>query len=152
MDDLEVLSLSEKSEPGTLRVLSFDLEAAGRRGIFPDPMVDPVIQISIHFEPKREPVLLSFKECNPIDGACVFSFEKEEELLLAFRDIILAFDPDILTGYNICNFDMEYLQKRAEALDIGKDFSFMTRLKKVGMTVKELFFQSAQVYLPLLIL
>jgi len=144
---LQVLSLEERSDLGPLRILSFDLEAAGRRGVFPDPMVDPVIQISIHFEPKRDPILLSFKECSPIEGAHVFCFEKEDELLLAFRDIVVHFDADILTGYNICNFDMEYLQKRAVALEIGTEFALMTRMRKVKMTVQELFFQSAQVLL-----
>ena len=153
-ESMEVLQ--ERDDLGCLRMLSFDLEAAGRRGVFPDPSVDPVIQISLHFSSEQEPILLSFKECEPIPGALVLSFEKEESLLLAFRDIVLHFDPDILTGYNICNFDMEYLQKRAEALAIGAEFALMTRLKPSSkrrgdrrgpehMQVKELFFQSAQV-------
>lgn len=29
-----------------LRILSFDIECAGRKGIFPEPNVDPVIQIA----------------------------------------------------------------------------------------------------------
>ena len=29
-----------------LRILSFDIECAGRKGIFPEPKVDPVIQIA----------------------------------------------------------------------------------------------------------
>lgn len=29
-----------------LRILSFDIECAGRRGVFPEPNVDPVIQIA----------------------------------------------------------------------------------------------------------
>ena len=136
MDSLQLFSCEERSELGPLRVLSFDLEAAGRRGVFPDPGVDPVIQISIHMfcghitgeEPfKPRPILLSFKDCDPILDADVLSFPKEESVLLAFRDIVLAFDPDILTGYNICNFDMEYLQKRAHALGIGEEFPLMTR-------------------------
>ena len=154
VDDLRVDT--SRDDLGQLLVLSFDLEAAGRRGVFPDPAVDPVIQIAIHFLPKREPLLLSLKECNPIPGAIVLSFEKEQSLLLAFRDVVLRFDPDILTGYNICNFDFEYLQKRAEALEIGSKFALMTRVrppKKAHdqrrgpehMQVKECFFQSAQV-------
>lgn len=133
-DGLRLLSSEERSDLGALRLLSFDLEAAGRRGVFPDPGIDPVIQISIHMsvlggeQPKPKPILLSFKECEPIEGAMVMSFGTEEELLLAFRDIVVSFDPDILTGYNICNFDMEYLQKRAQALGIDESFSTMTRI------------------------
>jgi len=29
-----------------LRILSFDIECAGRKGIFPEPDIDPVIQIA----------------------------------------------------------------------------------------------------------
>ena len=29
-----------------LRILSFDIECAGRKGVFPDPKIDPVIQIA----------------------------------------------------------------------------------------------------------
>jgi DNA polymerase delta subunit 1 len=29
-----------------LRILSFDIECAGRKGVFPEPKIDPVIQIA----------------------------------------------------------------------------------------------------------
>jgi DNA polymerase elongation subunit (family B) len=32
-----------------LRIVSFHIEAAGRRGVFPQPEIDPVIQIALHF-------------------------------------------------------------------------------------------------------
>jgi DNA polymerase delta subunit 1 len=34
-------------------------------------------------------------------------------MLIAFRDFIVAVDPDIMTGYNIMNFDIPYIHKRA---------------------------------------
>jgi DNA polymerase delta subunit 1 len=58
---------------------------------------------------------------------------------------MVSFDPDIITGYNICNFDTDYLQKRAEALQIGNGFSLLTRMKEQKMTIREVVFQSAQV-------
>lgn len=36
----------EWSDIAPLRVLSFDIECAGRKGVFPEPEVDPVIQIA----------------------------------------------------------------------------------------------------------
>jgi DNA polymerase delta subunit 1 len=36
----------EWSKMAPLRILSFDIECAGRKGIFPDAKVDPVIQIA----------------------------------------------------------------------------------------------------------
>jgi DNA polymerase delta subunit 1 len=52
-------------------------------------------------------------------GSQVHSFEKEEQLLLAWRDFVLKVDPDILTGYNIVNFDLPYIIERAEFLKIS---------------------------------
>ena len=137
---------------GAVRVLSFDLEAAGRRGVFPQPSEDPVIQVACHLavgeglesEPFA-PILLSWKTCNAIEGATVLSFETEEAMLLAFAKVVEAFDPDVLTGYNIVNFDLEYLHKRAEHLGIGDEFNLlMSRLQTMPLTVREAFFQSAQ--------
>lgn len=36
----------EWSKTAPLRVLSFDIECAGRKGIFPEANIDPVIQIA----------------------------------------------------------------------------------------------------------
>ena len=66
-------------------------------------------------------------------------------MLMAFRDIMVHFDPDIITGYNICNFDCDYLKKRAEALEIGQKFCYLTRMKDIRMDVREVTFESAQV-------
>ncbi|KAF5917171.1 hypothetical protein HPG69_014104 [Diceros bicornis minor] len=69
-----------------LRVLSFDIECAGRKGIFPEPERDPVIQIcSLGLRwGEPEPFLrlaLTLRPCAPILGAKVQSYEREEELL-----------------------------------------------------------------------
>lgn len=50
-------------------------------------------------------------------------------VLQRWRDLVLETDPDIIIGYNICNFDLPYLLRRAEALSIA-DFPFWGRLKK----------------------
>jgi DNA polymerase elongation subunit (family B) len=38
----------------------------------------------------------------------------EEELLLRWRAFVTACDPDLITGYNIANFDFPYLLNRAK--------------------------------------
>lgn len=107
-----------------LRILSFDIECMGRRGVFPDPKVDPVIQIAnfvtVQGEKKafiRNVFVLG--SCLPIVGAEVFSFNSEKELLMAWSKFVRQADPDILTGYNIQNFDIKYLMDRAEALKLS---------------------------------
>lgn len=146
LEDLRVIDDDDSLAP--LRVLSFDIEAAGRRGVFPQPEIDPVIQIALQFyivgsaAPPR-PILLSLMECDPIEGADVVSFESEGKLLEAFRDLVVAFDTDVFSGYNVCGFDFGYLQNRAEALQVD-DFNSITRLHKGRMVIRETEFFSAQ--------
>lgn len=40
----------------------------------------------------------------------------EEDLLAKWRAFIQEADPDIITGYNIANFDLPYLLRRADTL------------------------------------
>ena len=150
---IQKLSFDEYSDMGKLRVISFDIEAAGRRGVFPDASLDPVIQIALNFrvwgdeDNTPEPILLSLRSCEHIEGAKVLCFEDELELLNAFTELVVAFDADVLTGYNICNFDFPYLLKRANTLEGGEessDFGLMTRLLNEQMYVRETIFQSAQ--------
>ena len=56
--------------------------------------------------------------CAAIPGAEVMYFDSEIWMLEAWRDFVLEMDPDIITGYNICNFDLPYLIERADALRI----------------------------------
>ena len=51
--------------------------------------------------------------CSSIPGVEVYAFEDEAELLAAWARYMVACDPDIITGYNIQNFDIDYLMKRA---------------------------------------
>jgi DNA polymerase delta subunit 1 len=48
----------------------------------------------------------------------VYSFAKEEDLLVAWREFVRLVDPDILTGFNIINFDIPYILLRGETLQI----------------------------------
>ena len=45
-------------------------------------------------------------------------------------------DPEIITGYNIQNFDLPYLVKRAEFLGIAGEFCLLGRLIKKQSKVK----------------
>lgn len=133
---------------GPIRVLSFDIECAGRRGIFPEPEIDPVIQIAsmVKREGQKEPfikTIFTLKGCAPIVGSQVMSFDSEQELLLGWADFVRIIDPDIVTGYNIENFDLPYLTNRAAALKV-KDFPYLGRIKNVISKVKETKFQSKQ--------
>jgi len=219
-----------------LRRLSFDIECAGRKGIFPEPDHDPVIQIanyvSLHGAPSAEggkagaagggggtaastatsaagpsgapaasavaggaaatggaaangkapadasggtppgaspvatalaeavddaaavegagkldeepgalhKVVFALKSCAPIVGATVLSFDSEAVMLVAWSRFVRAVDPDLLTGYNIVNFDLPYLLNRAEKLRaaafpfLGRMVGGRTKMRSVQMS------------------
>jgi DNA polymerase delta subunit 1 len=59
-----------------LRILSFDIECQGRKGFFPDPKQDPVIQIANYVSVQGQPepvnkVVFVLNTCSPIVGCVV---------------------------------------------------------------------------------
>ncbi|XP_076816979.1 DNA polymerase delta catalytic subunit-like isoform X1 [Clavelina lepadiformis] len=132
-----------------LRILSFDIECAGRKGVFPVPDVDPVIQIASMVKCQGstgEPfikVIFTLNSCSSIVGSHVYSFKKEENMLQAFSDFLRAVDPDIITGYNIQNFDLPFLINRAAHLKVAK-FPYLGRIKDSVTRIKDTKFQSKQ--------
>ncbi|OZJ06486.1 DNA polymerase delta catalytic subunit [Bifiguratus adelaidae] len=128
------------------RILSFDIECAGRRGIFPEPEVDPVIQIAnvvtIHGESKPSiRNVFTLNSCAPIVGTHILSFNDEAELLQSWRDFLIEVDPDIIIGYNTANFDLPYLLDRAAALKVTK-FPFFGRIRGQKTEAKDTKFSS----------
>mmetsp|Transcript_30619 Transcript_30619/g.91788 ORF Transcript_30619/g.91788 Transcript_30619/m.91788 type:complete len:1095 (+) Transcript_30619:226-3510(+) len=104
-----------------LRVLATDIECQGRKGHFPEPEMDPVIQIScvIQAQGADQPlcqVIFTLGGCTAINGATVVPSKTEAELLNKWATFVRRADPDIITGYNTQNFDMPYLLRRAGTL------------------------------------
>ncbi|KAG5494363.1 hypothetical protein GH5_02378 [Leishmania sp. Ghana 2012 LV757] len=132
------------------RILSIDIECQGRKGLFPEPEHDPVIQIANHcveYGHESEPLtktIFTLKSCAPIAGAQVFSYETEAEMLLAWATFMKALDPDILTGYNICNFDFPYLLNRATTLKASDAFHYWGRQIHERTVARDKKFQSKQ--------
>lgn len=69
---------------------------------------------------------------------CVYCFAWQR-----WAEFIREVDPDILTGYNIQNFDLYYLLNRAKHLKVN-DFSFLGRIKNSMSVVKTQTLQSKQ--------
>lgn len=115
-----------------LVLLSFDIECNGY-GKFPDA-TNPrhaVIQIGVVIRqfsagmPTLGRLLLSYGQCTPQtmampnnDAAPIFSYDSEAELLAAWRDLLQVVKPDIVTGYNVLKFDINYLITRVATLDL----------------------------------
>lgn len=70
-------------------------------------------------------------------------FEHERQMLEAFGELVRLVDPDVITGYNILNFDSPYLINRAEHLK-ANDFCFLGRIRNSRTKVKDARFSSKQ--------
>ncbi|KAJ3332402.1 DNA-directed DNA polymerase delta [Blyttiomyces sp. JEL0837] len=134
------------SRVAPLRILSFDLECAGRRGVFPDAKEDPVIQIAnmVTIQGESKPFIrniFTLKTCANIAGTQTKCYETEREMLAAWRNFVEQVDPDVVIGYNILNFDLPYLIDRAEALKLA-EFPFLGRIKGIVTKAKDARFSS----------
>uniref|UniRef100_A0A1B0GNL4 DNA polymerase n=1 Tax=Phlebotomus papatasi TaxID=29031 RepID=A0A1B0GNL4_PHLPP len=138
----------EWSKVAPMRILSFDIECAGRKGIFPEPNHDPVIQIAnmVIRQGETEPFIrnvFTLDTCAPIVGTQVLTFKRESDLLTAWSNFVRDVDPDILTGYNINNFDIPYLLNRAKHLKVNS-FEFLGRIKNRPSVIRDAVLQSRQ--------
>uniref|UniRef100_A0A8C7JG38 DNA polymerase n=1 Tax=Oncorhynchus kisutch TaxID=8019 RepID=A0A8C7JG38_ONCKI len=131
-----------------LRVLSFDIECAGRKGIFPEAEKDPVIQIAsmVQRQGEKEPFIrtvFTLQSCSSIVGSQVLCFTKESQLLQSWAEFVRTVDADIITGYNIQNFDLPYLLNRAATLKV-KLFPYLGRVQGIKSVLRDSSFQSKQ--------
>ncbi|RHZ51263.1 hypothetical protein Glove_481g91 [Diversispora epigaea] len=136
----------EWSKIAPLRILSFDIECAGRKGIFPEAKIDPVIQIAnmVTIQGEDKPFIrnvFTLNSCAPIVATDVIECYDQAEMLQAWSDFVIEVDPDILIGYNIINFDLPYLLDRAHHLGV-KGFPYFSRIKSTKIDIKETRFAS----------
>ena len=132
-NDWSTLKPVERDDIAPFIVASFDIECNSSTGKFPDPNVpdDACFQIAVSLckfgsDEPYEKVCLCYKKT---DGPDVISFDTEKEMLLAFKKYMNEKDIDILTGWNIFGFDLEYIYKRANMVGCGLDFYQLGKLK-----------------------
>jgi len=81
-----------------LKVLSLDIET--------EPNGEKLYSISLYGKDYKKAFLLNKKSEN---AEC---FDDEKILLESFRKEVIKFDPDIITGWNLIDFDLKYLEER----------------------------------------
>ena len=113
-------------------VASVDIECNSSTGKFPDANIpgDACFQIAVSLctfgnDEPYEKVCLCYKKT---EGSDVISFDTEREMLLAFKDYLHDKDIDIITGWNIFGFDLDYIYKRAAMTGCGMGFYQMGKL------------------------
>ncbi|MFA0821787.1 MAG: DNA-directed DNA polymerase [Methanomethylovorans sp.] len=101
-----------------LKFLSFDIECLPLGGSMPSPDESPVIMISLTFAPSykgHNTIVLVAKHVSGA-GQDVESLKDEESMFKRFFEILREYDPDILVGYNINDFDIPYITDRVKFL------------------------------------
>lgn len=128
---------AKRDDNAPLKTLAFDIECVPTvSGSVPEASRDPVIMISLVFsEPYqgKKSVVLSIK---PSQSPNAKAFDTEKAMLEEFIRTIKDFDCDMLTGYNINNFDLPYILERMKKCKVRPAFGRCNEkqviAKKVG--------------------
>ena len=131
-----------KDTVAPLKVMSFDIECYSSTGNFPDPKIpgDCVFQIGMttkNFGQGDESLIRRCLCLKQTDGPDCESFKTEKNLLEAFGKYLAEVDPDIITGWNIFGFDLEFLFVRASRLGVETLWGRRTDLPS-ELTIKHL--------------
>jgi len=127
-------------------IASFDIETNSSTGKFPDADIDGDACFQIAVTLKRQggdvynKTCLCYKETSPLEGSDVIWYPSERELLEAFREFIVKHDVDVITGWNIFGFDLEYIFKRALIARVSPIFFELSKLmdRQCEMVYKKL--------------
>jgi len=127
----------ENPETAPFVVASVDIECNSSTGKFPDADIDgdACFQIAISLckfgsDEPYDKTCLCYKKTDPdLEGSTILSYDTEREMLMAFREYLHANDVDIITGWNIFGFDLEYLMKRAIITRCDLKFFQLSKLR-----------------------
>ena len=112
----DMLKPIDRDDIAPLKVMSFDIECYSKDGNFPSPQKaeDVIFQIGmttrVFGSEETTRRCLCLKQT---DAADCESFKTEKALLQRFEQYITEIDPDIVTGWNIFGFDLEFLLVRS---------------------------------------
>ena len=138
----------ENPETAPFVVASVDIECNSSTGKFPDADIegDACFQIAISLckfgsDEPYDKTCLCYKKTDPnLEGSTIVSYDTEREMLEAFRDYLHEKEVDIITGWNIFGFDLEYLMKRAIITKCNLKFFQLSKLRghNCELTTKKL--------------
>lgn len=125
-----------KSEVVNYKIASFDIETY-TPSLTDMPNFnnseDKIIQIGVTINNVNsiectDRVIFTLGKCDKPCNGKVYECDTEEELITNWARYIESQDPDILTGYNILNFDYEYIAARAFKTGVLDELSRLSRL------------------------
>lgn len=128
----------DRTENVDMKILVFDLECVSQKSDVPDPKRDPVIIISLVFSCPYKGKKSMVLSTRPGNG--VVYLEDEKSMLEEFIKIVNDYDCDILSAYNINNFDLPYILERMRQNGIrplfGRCGQKVVFSKKIGIRNK----------------
>lgn len=103
-------ALSDVDECAPFRIASLDIECYSKSGKFPDSMCpdDVCFQIAVTTKCVGSTEEYLDKKCFGVKT----EYATEREMLDAFVKYLRKLDPDVITGWNIFGFDLEYVYNR----------------------------------------
>lgn len=131
-----------------VRLLSFDIECAGRKGFFPVPEKDPVIQIStivqeLGSQDYIDKKIFTWRPSGVIHKTGIVVAKDEADMFVQWAKYNIDSDPDMYTGYNIDNFDWHYLMERAKILKVDALQHLGRKKNSISKTVSSTFTSAA---------
>ena len=125
--------ITPKQAEINLKVISLDIETDKHKG--------DLFCIGLYSENYEKSFIISDKEVkNSI--AC----KTELELLTKFKSELLKFDPDIITGWHVIDFDLNYLKKKFEENNIPFDLGRTNESARIK--IESNFFRSSTINIP----
>lgn len=131
---MQALQPKDSPDLAPMLVAFMDIECVSDDLSFPDAekINDEVVQIGVNYwrvgQPKEAAVKVLYvtpSYCGPVDGAYVVRFESERAMLSGWRSSCLVdSDVDVIVHYNGFGFDMPYLFRRAQMLNVDDFFYF----------------------------
>jgi len=134
MDDWSHLRPVDRDDVAPFVIASVDIEAYSKSHKFPNPQIseDACFQIGVTLchigtDTPYDEAIFCFGPTDPVEGVRTESFSTEAGMLAAFRDYIHEKNVDIITGWNIFGFDLDYLYTRALMTNCSKFFNLGRR-------------------------
>jgi DNA polymerase delta subunit 1 len=135
VSDWRTLKPVDRDDIAPLRIASLDIESYSESGAFPNAFKekDTCFQVAVTTKAFGNKEYLD-RKCfcvKTTNGSDCESFDTEREMLERLGRYLRELDPDIVTGWNIFGFDLEYLYTRAVVTGAGPDAHMWGRLRGV---------------------
>jgi DNA polymerase-2 len=135
---LKGITIESAEELPKLKILSIDLESSMDNYGANDGQL---YSISMYTEGYEHVFLVNQKKYNNAT-----SFPDEMSLLEAFKKKVIELDPDIITGWNVIDFDLDYLKKKFDKY--GLSFAFGRTEWQNKLRIESSFFKDSKAEVP----